>query len=242
MPQHHVRSCVRPAALSAFAAALAWGATAAPHGLDANRLQVVVHESTAEVVATPPSEFVAVADANGDGLLDRAEVSARRDDVLRALVSALVVTDGDGRPGALERADVSVPRSGDDDTRGSDFLRLTVVLRWPGPPAAVRVRCGFVRQHPVVLYATHADGLSQPGVLTLVGDGEYRTLATPDAEVTVLRRSLAAPAPSPASPPRRSPRVRRVPSALTVLLASLAAVLLLLVRKTRYVRPLGDPP
>lgn len=184
-----------------FACALAstvWGSAAWAHGLDANRVQVVVHEQTAELVATPPSEFVAFADANGDGLLNVAEVRARRDEILRALLASVSLTDGDGRAGALDRSDVSVPRGDDDGARGSEFLRLTVVWRWPAAPASLRVRCGFVMQHPVTVFATRAESRSVPGMLTLVGDGEYGTLATARSEATLLRQG---PAPQPAALP-----------------------------------------
>jgi hypothetical protein len=207
-----------------FALLLACTPPAAAHGLDANRVQVVVHDAVAEIVATPPSAFVASADADGDGLLDVAELRARREDVLRSLVAAVVVTDGDGHPGALDRADVSVPRGLDDGARGSEFLRLTVVLRWPAPPRALRVRLGFVTDHPVLVYATHARSGAQPGVLTLVGDGEYATLDSPASEATLLR---AAPAPAPA-PPRALGRERRSP-AMAVLAAVLTIVALVAV-------------
>jgi hypothetical protein len=201
------------------------------HGLEANHLQVVVHELTAEVVATPPSAFVADADANHDGRLDVAEVRARREEIIHALVTALVLTDGEGRAGVLDRADVSVPRGDDEGARGSDFLRLTVVIRWPAAPGAVRLRCGFVMEHPVLVYATHAESRSQPGVLTLVGDGEYATLATPHAEATLLRRA-GVPAPAPTAPRtaatpsagRPAPATRATTTAAVVLaLATFAA-------------------
>lgn len=216
-----------------------WTGAAQAHGLEANHLQVVVHELTAEVVATPPSAFVADADANHDGLLNVAEVRARREEIIRALVASLVVTDGGGRTGVLDRADVSVPRGDDEGARGSDFLRLTVVLRWPTAPGAVRVRCGFVMEHPVLVYATRAESRSRPGSLTLLGDGEYATLATRDAEATLLR---PAPAPGTATPraaatpsPRRpAPAIRATTTAAVVLaLAALAA--------TRLRRPRTPP-
>jgi hypothetical protein len=190
-------------ALACALAATAWGAAARAHGLDANRVQVVVHERTAELVATPPSEFVAFADANGDGLLNVAEVRARRDEILRALVASVSLTDGEGRAGELDRSDVSVPRGDDDGARGSDFLRLTVVLRWAAPPSFVRVRCGFVMQHPVTVFATRAESRSTPGMLTLVGDGEYGSLPTARSEAALLRpgpapQAAAAPSPAPA--------------------------------------------
>jgi hypothetical protein len=219
----------------------AWRGTARAHGIDANQIQVVLHEQTVEVLATPPSEFVALADANRDGLLNVDEVRARRDEILRTLVAALTVRDGDGVAGTLDRSDVSVPRGDDEGARGSDFLRLTVVLRWPTPPRAVRLRCGFVSQHPITVYATRADGRAARGMLTLVGDPEYQSLTTPQSEVTVLGTS-APPAtpPAPASPAtatpiadarRGSPTFTTVASILIVLtLAALAGAHL---RRTR---------
>lgn len=217
--------------LAALGFALAsWRGSARAHGIDANQIQVVLHEQTVEVLATPPSEFVAVADANHDGLLNVVEVRARRDEILRTLVAALSVRDGEGVAGTLDRSDVSVPRGDDEGARGSDFLRLTVVLRWPTPPRAVRLRCGFVSQHPITVYATRADGRATPGMLTLVGDPEYQSLATPQSEVTVLGTAAPAPPAAPARPASRAPtpntEARRVSPAFTTI-ASLLVVLAL---------------
>lgn len=229
----------RPQPLLALALAASLEARAArAHGLDANQVQVVVHERFAELVATPPSEFVAFADANGDGLLNVAEVRARRDDILRALVGSVTLTDGDGRAGEPDRSDVSVPRGHDDGARGSDFLRLTVVVRWPAAPASIRVRCGFVMQHPVTVFATRAESLSTPGMLTLVGDGEYGSLPTPLAEAALLRQRPAAPQPA-ASPAPAPPAPRRLSPTLivsvlvTLALAALAGMRVRGARKAR---------
>jgi hypothetical protein len=239
--RHGVRMISLPARFAAALTALGGVAPAAAHGLEANHVQIVVHERTAEVVATAPSEFVAAADANHDGLLDVDEVRAHRGEIIAALVAALSVTDGEGRAGALDRADVSVPRA--DDARGSDYLRLTVVLRWPAPPSALRVRCGFVTGHPMVLYATHAESVSQPGVLTLVGDGEYGTLASAATEVTVLRaRSVAPPVAAPRPAPRRPPPVRTaVTAAAAGAVAALVGALALRLRRRSRNVPIGDP-
>lgn len=210
------------------------GTTASAHGLEANRMQLVVHESLAEVVSTPPVESVPAADTNHDGLLTVAEVQSHRDEIIRALVAAVVITDADGRLGLVDRADVSVP-IGDDEARGSDFLRLTVVLRWPSPPGALRVRCGFVTQHPVTLFATRADSHSHPGILTLLGDGEYAVLASRDAEATVLR----APVPTvarPTAPPSAAPPHRRSPLLVALAALALASLLGMLARRARRTR------
>lgn len=180
--------------------ALLWCGPARAHGLDANRVQVVLHEDIVEAVATPPAAFVRQADRNGDGRLRVDEVRARQEEVVRALASALVITDEAGRAGAVERADVSVPL--DDATRGADHLRLTVRLRWARPPRAVRVRCAFVGEHPVTVFATRAESRSTPGTLTLLGDGEYATLARADQETTLL----GAPSAPPPAPPAPAPR------------------------------------
>ncbi len=157
------------------------------HGLEANRVELVLHGDTVEAVATPPVSFVASADTNGDGLLSRAEVAARRDELRRTLVAALGLTDPEGRGGSLVRADVSVPRSA-DGAAGGEYLRVTVRWRWPAPLRALRVRCDFVREHPVTLYATRAE-TSAEGRLTLVGAPEQAVLSSRGASVTVLRVS-----------------------------------------------------
>lgn len=195
------------------AAALLWAAPAAAHGLDANRVQVVLHEEVVEAVATPPAEFVRWADRDGDGRLRVDEVVARQGEVLRALSAALAVTDDAGRAGEVERADVSVPRG--DETVGADYLRLTLRLRWPRPPRAVRVRCGFVGEHPVAVFATRAESRSTPGTLTLLGTGEYALLARSDAEATLLT-----------TPPRARARRRASALPLLVVACALAAIVL----------------
>jgi hypothetical protein len=210
---------------------LAWAPAVRSHGLDANRIQVVLHEGVAEVVATPPSDYLPAYDANHDGRLTVAEVSAHREEVVRALVAALDVTDGEGRRGTLDRADVSVPRSDDaDEALGRDYLRATVVLRWPTPPAWLRVRCDFVTQHPVTVFASRAESVSTPGVLTLVGAGEYESLTSREATATMLRGAPAAtPAAAPVAlpPPPAASTSAPAPSPVRTVALSLVAVLAL---------------
>ncbi len=157
---------------------------ASAHGLDANRVELVLHGDTVEAVATPPTSFARDADTNGDGLLSRAEVDARREVIRRSLVEALALTDAEGRAGALERSDVSLPRSADGGA-GGEYLRVTVRWRWRAPLRALRVRCGFIMEHPVSLYATRAQA-SAEGRLDLVGAPEQALLASRSATVTVL--------------------------------------------------------
>lgn len=210
-------------------------------------MQLVVHEARAEVVSTPPVEAVPAADTDHDGLLTVAEVQPRRDEITRALAAAVVITDAEGRMGIVERADLSVPTG--DETRGSDFLRLTLVLRWPSPPGALRVRCGFVTLHPVTLFAARADARSQPGVLTLRDEGEYVVLASRDAEATVFRTPVrvagttgAPPSARPVAVPPRLPSPRFVPLALVGFgLASLAALIAHRARRSRRARPSRQP-
>lgn len=174
----------------------AWG-----HGLDANRVELVLHGDTVEAVATPPADFVRAADDDRDGMLTLPEVNAHREEIRRALVDALHITDLSGIVGVLERSDVSLPRAHGDDTRGRDFIRVTTVLRWPHPLTALRVRCDFVGEHPVTVYATRAES-SSPGVLTLVGTPELATLRDARATPTLLQGS------APASPVSTPPALR----------------------------------
>lgn len=155
-------------------AALLHSLPARAHGLDANRIEVVLHEGIVEAVATPPAEFFRGADRDGDGLLSVPEVQARQGEVLGALRGALRITDEADRTGTLERDDVSVPIG--DGPGPKEYLRYTVRLRWPQAPRALRVRCGFAGEHPVTVFATRADARAAPGTLTLVGAGEYATL------------------------------------------------------------------
>lgn len=177
-------------AMATLGAPLAWG-----HGLDADRVELVLRGDAVESVATPPVAFVRWADADGDGRLTLDELNPRREAVRDALVAALHVTDEAGREGAVERADVSLPHGHDGDvTAGRSFLRVTVVRRWRAAPRAVQVRCDFARVRPVTVYATRAEAAT-PGVLTLVGDPELVRLAAADASVTLLRAAPPAPAP-----------------------------------------------
>jgi len=228
---------------AALAAALA-GSTASAHGLDADRVEVVLRGDVVEAVATPRVGFVRDADTNGDGRLSLPEVNARRDEIRRALVDALHITDGDGRAGALERSDVSVPHGHDgQDARGGTFVRVTVVLRWAMAPRAVRVRCAFVSDQPVTVYATRAEA-STPGALTLVGDPELVRLASPDATVTLLRRteapSPAATFPAPASAPPTPAALGTV--AWVALAAALGAVLVAARRRSLRLNTLRPYP
>jgi len=183
-------------AMAALGAPPAWG-----HGLDADRVELVLRGDAVESVATPPVEFVRWADADGDGRLTLDELNPRREAVRDALLAALHVTDEAGREGAVERADVSLPHGHDGDiTAARSFLRVTVVRRWSVAPRAVQVRCDFARVRPVTVYATRAEAAT-PGVLTLVGDPELVRLAAADASVTLLRAAAPAPVASPASVP-----------------------------------------
>jgi hypothetical protein len=167
------------------------------HGLDANRVEVVLHEGIAEAVATPPAEFLRGADRNGDGLLDVPEVQARQAEILATLRDALRLTDQDGHAGTLERDDVSVPIG--DGPGPKEYVRYTVRLRWPQEPRALRVRCGFVGEHPVTVFATRAESRSSPGTLTLQGLGEYATLTRAEDTTAPLLGPPAAPTPLPGS-------------------------------------------
>lgn len=179
-------------------AALLYALPARAHGLDANRVEVVLHERVVEAVATPPAEFLRGADRDGDGLLSVPELQARQAEALQTLRDALRITDEDGRTGALERDDVSVPIG--DGPGPKEYVRYTVRIRWPQEPRALRVRSGFVGEHPVTVFATRAESRSTPGTLTLVGLGQYATLTRPQ-ETSALLLAPDASAPSTASPP-----------------------------------------
>ncbi len=109
-------------------AVLLYALPARAHGLDANRVEVVLHEGIAEAVATPPAEFFRGADRDGDGLLSVREVQARQEEVLGALRGALRITDEDGRAGTLERDDVSVPIGDGPGPQGVRALHRAAAL------------------------------------------------------------------------------------------------------------------
>jgi hypothetical protein len=201
-------------------ALLSAGALASGHGLDADRVELVLRADVAESVATPPVDFVRWADTDGDGRLTRAELDLRRAAVRDALIASLEIVDEAGRAGVVERADVSLPHGHDGDSApGRTFLRVTVVRRWPAAPRALQVRCAFARGRPVTVYATRAEAAT-PGVLTLVGDPELARLASAAAAVTLLRApSPRAPSPRAPSPRAPSPRAPRLVMAAMPLLA-----------------------
>lgn len=206
------------AAALAPLALLAAPSVARGHGLDANHVELVLHDDVVEAVATVPAAFLPDADANRDGRVSRAELRPVRETALRRLVDAVRITDGDGREGALERADVSVPRDGDDDPRGAEHVRVTVVRRFGVAPGALRLRCLFVGSRPVSVYATRATAAS-PGVLTFAGDPESALLPSASAEVALL----AAPTPAPPAP-RASARAPVSPASPPAHHAALAAL------------------
>lgn len=180
-----------------FAAAMLLAPPAWAHGLDANRVEVVLHEEVVEAVATPPAEFFRGADQNGDGRLDVPEVRARQAEILRTIREALSITDHSGRAGTLEREDISVPIG--DGPGPRDYLRYTVKLRWTRAPRSLLLRCGFVGEHPVTVFATRADSRSARGSLTLVGEGEFSTLASPRDLRALLGAPPTSPPPTPAA-------------------------------------------
>lgn len=215
-------------AMAALGAPLAWG-----HGLDADRVELVLRGDAVEAVATPSVEVVRWADADGDGRLTRDELDPRREAVREALVAALHVTDEAGREGAVERADVSLPHGHDGDVAaGRSFLRVTVVRRWSAPPRAVQVRCDFARARPVTVYATRAEATT-PGVLTLVGAPELVRLDAPDASATLLRAALPAPAPvAPTAPSPTAPSSAPWPGLAVTLGAALTFSFALMRRRS----------
>ncbi|MEZ4394885.1 MAG: hypothetical protein R3A48_27730 [Polyangiales bacterium] len=178
---------MKPSLLSLLvtSAAALGGSLAYGHGLDANRVEVVLQGAVVEAVATPPVSFVRGADRDGDGLLSLAEVNAHRDAIRRELVAAMHLTDPEGRAGTLERADISLPRSADGHP-GGEFLRVTARWRFASAPAGLRVRFDFVREHPVTVYATHARTLGD-GRVALVGAPELAVLPNAQASTTMLR-------------------------------------------------------
>lgn len=173
--------------------------TSAPlaHGLDANRVQVVLRGDAAEAVATVPVEFLGDIDRDRDGLLTLAELSPRRAEARDRLVAALDLRDDHGRAGEVVRADVSLPRDG-APSLGRDFVRLTVVRRWTTAPRALSLRCAFVDEHPVAVFASRAVA-SGPGRLSLLGRPEARVATSATTRLDLLRvPAPPAPRPSPA--------------------------------------------
>lgn len=203
--------CHRATRLVAAAFALsviAPTAAASAHGLDPDRVEVVLHGDTVEAVATPPVDFVRFADVNNDGLLSLDEVNPRREEIRRALVEALSITDEEGRAGALDRSDVSLPHGHDGEpSNGRAWLRVTVKLRWPAAPRAIRVRCAFARVRPVTVYATRAEA-DTPGVLTLAGVPELGLLERATSSATLLRMTNT---PAPSADHRAPNPLRSVP-------------------------------
>lgn len=208
LPSSHLTTMTAPRTHAAWitAAALTARLTASQaHGLDAGHVQIVLHDRVAEIVATPSVSLVAWADVDHDGRLTLDEVNARRDAIRRALVDGIDVTDGDGARAEVERSDVSLPRADDGSPAGRDFLRLTVVLRWPQAPSSLRVRCALVTDHPVTVMATRAVAAT-PGVLTLDGEPSFALLSRADETATLFAAPAAAvtaptPAPVTVSPP-----------------------------------------
>ncbi|MBI5513551.1 MAG: hypothetical protein HY909_07260 [Deltaproteobacteria bacterium] len=193
-----------------FAAVLLFvrGSPSLAHGLDAHRVELVLHEATVDVVATPSVDMVPEADLDGDGRLTRGELRARREAALRALSLALTITDAEGQRATVERPDVAVPRGdAEDQDPPRDHLRWSFALRWERPPRGLRVRLTRPTAHALTVYAVRAEGASTPGVLTLLGEGETRRMDPSAPEVLLLRNQAPSPAASrpPVSPPLVSP-------------------------------------
>jgi hypothetical protein len=157
------------------------------HGLDAYRVELVSHERTVELVATPPVSFIARADDNGDGRISREELAVHRPWVLDALADSLRVQTVDGAgPVSVERADVSVPHGHQESAGGEAFVRWTAVLRFARVAAPLRVRCAFASRHPVALWASRATAAGPVGQLALVGPPEGAALTRADADATLF--------------------------------------------------------
>lgn len=148
-----------------LAAAVAVGAAAPAlaHGLDANRVNVVLRGARVEVVATPPAEYVSFADADHDGLLTVAEVSASRPAIRDALRTSVRLTDDKGVAPIEVLFDVSTP-AGPDPQVGADHLRLTLHADFAGAPQSVDVSVDFALAHPVAVNAWRAATPSGQGV------------------------------------------------------------------------------
>ncbi|MEZ4407438.1 MAG: hypothetical protein R3A52_13320 [Polyangiales bacterium] len=149
-----------------------------------------------ESVATGARGVPATSDLDRDGLFLTLAGGARRAEARDrpSPRSTCATTAGD-----VVRADVSLPRDG-DPSRGRDFVRLTVVRRWPSPPRALSLRCAFVGEHPVSVFASRA-AATEPGRLSLLGRPEMQAVASPAARLELLR----SPAPPAPAAPRPSP-------------------------------------
>jgi hypothetical protein len=170
------------------------------HGLDAYRVELVSHDRTVELVATPPVSFIARADENRDGRISREELAVHRPWVLDALARSLRVQTVDGAgPVSVERADVSVPHGHDERAGGEAFVRWTAVLRFARVAAPLRVRCAFASTHAVALWASRATTAGSVGQLALVGPAEGAALTRADSDATLF-----------ASESSDEPRVRTV--------------------------------
>jgi hypothetical protein len=170
---------------------VAYTSEVSAHGLGANQIQIVLHDQVAEVLATPPVEYVSYADTNHDGRLEVREVQAQRETIRRTFLDGLALTNENNIRATVERADISVPRGDDPDgTRGSDFVRLTVVFRWNTSPNSLRLRCAFVTTHPISVFASRAAHVDTTGVLTLQGQGQQALLSNQSLEIVLLQSNV----------------------------------------------------
>ncbi len=125
------------------------------HGLDAQQVQLELEGAALRVSLTPGVALFGAADANADGVLDRAEVAAARADIRARVAGGLTMLDADGAAAACD--DVAVSTIGN----GAPHVRVTLRCGFADPsgrraiggaeaPAGLTLRAGTSGTSPTV--------------------------------------------------------------------------------------------
>ena len=113
------------------------------HGLNPGQLLVRIDGPKTTVVLTPSVALFPKFDANRDGRLSRAEVSADRQAMLAHLLSGLTIVDEHGRRPTIELADINPPHAHNDPSGvGQTYVRATLHYRFTQPPTSIAVHYG----------------------------------------------------------------------------------------------------
>jgi hypothetical protein len=166
---------------------------AAAHGADANTADVRLAGDTAYVVVWPDAQVFAAFDDDRDGLIERAESHAHRQEMLALFHEHFALTDQRGRRGTMIFEDLSTPLSEAGDDSGASHLRVTLRFRWQQEPQWLTLTYSLHAADPLTVRAMRVTVSRSVADQKLLAPVELAVFDVTHSEHTLLRPPAAAP-------------------------------------------------